>query len=172
MLRLLIKDITVERTTELRQALLHIRWQGGACETIAVALPPRIQDRIRYPAEVVERVRRLAETQNNEQIARTLNGEGLLSAKGKRFTVSMIAWIRYRHRIPSPQLKRPEEQTVEQIAERFAVSRYVVYYWIERGVLEARRENNGSPYWITLDSDKETELANWVRNSSKIRRNA
>ena len=34
MLRLLVKDITVERLTEPRQVLLHVRWQGGACEDI------------------------------------------------------------------------------------------------------------------------------------------
>jgi hypothetical protein len=59
-----------------------------------------------------------------------LNEAGLLSAKGKRFTPSIVGWIRYRHRIPAPVLKLPGELTVGQIAEKFAVSPYVVYYWI------------------------------------------
>lgn len=169
MLRLLIKDITVEKTTEPKQALLHIRWQGGACETLAVDLPRRIQDQIRYPQEVVERVRRLAEMQSDDQIAATLNQEARLSAKGKPFTVAMIAWIRYRHRIPSPQLKRPEEQTVGQVAAKFGVNPSVVYSWIGREIVAARRKNRGSPYWITLDSEKEAELSAWIRDSSRIK---
>ena len=63
------------------------------------------------------------------------------------------------------------EQTVQQIAERFSVSRGVVYYWIERGLLQARRKNNGSPYWISLDPAKEAELENWILNSSRINQN-
>ena len=80
----------------------------------------------------------------------------------------MIRWIRYRHKIPSPELKRPEEQTVQEVAERFRVSPGVVYYWIERSVIPARRKNRGSPYWITLDRRKERELEAWVENSSRI----
>ena len=172
MLRLLLKDITVEKTVEPKQALLHLRWQGGACETLAVELPGKIQDRIKYPQETVERVRGLAETQSNAQIAATLNDEGHLGAKGKPFTVAMISWIRYRHRIPSPKLKRPEEQTVQQIAEELGVNSNVVYYWIQRGVLQARRKNGGSPYWISLDSQKKAELVAWVRNSAMIKSNS
>ena len=33
-LRLLIKDITVERFGEHKTAVLHVRWQGGACEDL------------------------------------------------------------------------------------------------------------------------------------------
>ncbi len=171
MLRLLINDITVERTDQPRQVLLHVRWQGGTCETLAVERPPRIQDQIRYPPEVVERVRSLAETQTDQQIASTLNQEGRQSAKGKSFTKSMIQWIRYRHRIPSPELKRLEEQTVREVAERLHVNPGVVYYWIERRVVPARRKNRGSPYWITLDAKKERELEAWVESSSRINHN-
>jgi DNA invertase Pin-like site-specific DNA recombinase len=167
-LRLLIKDITVEKEAEAKQVLLHLRWKGGACETQTVDLPPRIQDRIRYPTEIVEKVRELAKTLYDKEVAEELNREGRLSAKGKTFTASMIQWIRYKHRIPSPKYERPDELTVQQVAEKLAVSLWVVYYWIERGVIQARRKNRGSPYWITLDTEKEEELKAWVRDSSRI----
>ncbi|MGA2501721.1 MAG: helix-turn-helix domain-containing protein [Tepidisphaeraceae bacterium] len=139
MLRLLVKDITVERLTVPRQILLHIRWQGGACESIAVDRPLPIADRLRYSDELVERVRRLAIDKADTEIADALNQQGCRSAKGKPFTQSMITWVRYKHRIPAPQFKRPEELTVAQVAEKFDVSSHVVYYWIERGGLPARR---------------------------------
>jgi hypothetical protein len=31
-----------------------------------------------------------------------LTGEGLTSSTGKPFTLEMISWIRYKHRIPGP----------------------------------------------------------------------
>ncbi len=44
MLRLLIKDITVEKP-QPKQLLVHIRWQGGASTDHSVQLPPNIADR-------------------------------------------------------------------------------------------------------------------------------
>jgi hypothetical protein len=123
-----------------------------------------------YPVKVVEEVRNLAKDLPDDQIVATLNQRGRLSAGGKPFTVSMIKWIRLRHRIPAPQLKRPEELTIKETAEKFGVSSYVVYYWIERGVIDARKLNKGSPWWITIDPHKERELRTWVSDSTKIQK--
>jgi hypothetical protein len=169
MLRLLIKDITVEKPLRPKQLLAHIRWQGGACTDICVQLPPNIADRVRYPAAVVDRVRHLAQSLPDGDIADCLNQEGRVSALGKPFTGSMIQWIRYRYQIPKARLVRPEELTVQQVAERFRVSPNVVYYWIDRGVIQARRLNAGSPYWVTLNETDEQKLRDWVRNSCRIR---
>ena len=169
MLRLLIKDITVEKALNPKQLLAHIRWQGGACTDICVQLPPNIADRVRYAAAVVDRVRHLAQSLPDGDIADCLNQEGQVSAVGKPFTGSMIQWIRYRYQIPRATLVRPEELTVQQVAERFRVSPNVVYYWVDRGVIQARRLNAGSPYWITLNETDEQKLQDWVRNSCRIR---
>lgn len=169
-LRLLIKDITVERATDRKLVVLHLRWQGGANEDIQVALPPNIADRLRYPKEIVQRIRELALKLPDAQIAEALNGEGRRPAKAKAFNVSMVKWIRYKHHIPAADLKRPEELTVRQVTDKLGVSRGVVYYWIERGVIEARRMNNGSPYWVSLTPEKENELREWVRGSTKIQK--
>ena len=40
MLRLLIKDITVEKLPNPKQLLVHIRWQGGACSDTRVRCRP------------------------------------------------------------------------------------------------------------------------------------
>ena len=168
MLRLLIKDIAVEKLLHPKQLLAHIRWQGGACSDIHVQLPPAIADRVRYPATVVDRVRHLAQSSPDEEIADRLNQEGQVSALGKPFTGSMIKWVRYRYQIPRATFVRPEELTVQQLAERFRVSPNVVYYWIDRSIIQARRLNAGSPYWITLNETDEQRLQAWVYNSSRI----
>ena len=136
-LRLLIKDVTVEKLTTSKQIVLHVRWQGGACEDIPVDIPPKYYEQIRYGNEIVEKVRALAKDHTDDQIASTFNHEGIKSAKGKPFTVSMIQWIKYKHRIAGPNLKRPEELTVKQVAKKFDVSTQVVYYWIKRKLLKA-----------------------------------
>lgn len=168
MLRLLIKDITVERPSNQKQLLVHIRWQGGACTDLSVQLPPNIADRLRYPAAVVGRVRDLAHSLIDAEIADQFNREGHASATDKPYTARMIQWIRRSHRIQPPVLKKPDELTVQQAAQHFGVSEGVIYYWIERSLIQARRLNRGMPYWITLNASDEQKHRDWARNSSRI----
>lgn len=168
MLRLLIKDITVEKPAQQKQLLVHVRWQGGLCTDLSVPLPPGIADRVRYPAAVIDKVRDLARHLLDRDIAEQLNREGHTSAKGKPWTAKIIQWVRCRYRIPPAQLRRPEELTVQQVAQRFAVSDQVVYYWIEHNIIRSRRINPGMPHWITLDDADEPKLREWVRNSRRI----
>ena len=78
MLRLLIKDLTIEKRRAERKAILHIRWQGGAIEDLIVDLPLPMPARIRYPESIVSQVRTLASTMTDLQIAATLNQAQLL----------------------------------------------------------------------------------------------
>jgi hypothetical protein len=168
MLRLLIQDITVEKPHGARQALLHVRWQGGACVDVAVPIPPPRPDQLRYPPELVQHVRELALALGDHQIVERFNQEGRRSATGQPFNASMIQWIRYRHGIPKAVLRRPEELTVKQVAEHFGVSSHVVYYWIDHGILATRQLSPQKPYWITLDPTQEQTLWNWIHASSRI----
>ena len=168
MLRLLIKDITVNKLVEQRQLSVHIRWQGGACTDLFVQIPPSAAGRHRYRSPIVDRIRDLACSLLDAQIADQLNREGCMSAKGNSYTAKMIRWIRWRYRIPLASLKKSEELTVQQVAKQFGVSDGVVYYWIEHNVIQARRLNPGMPCWITLTAADERKLRDWVRNSSRI----
>jgi DNA invertase Pin-like site-specific DNA recombinase len=167
MLRLVIKDITVEKLAEPRQLSVHIRWNGGASTDLSVPLPPKAADRFRYPSAIVERVRELAHHLVDAQIADQLNRESHVSTKGQPYTRSKIRWIRWRHQIPAPALKKPEELTVQQVAEQFGVTHSVVYDWIEKRMIKARRFNKGMPYWITLSAEDETKLRDWLCNASR-----
>jgi DNA invertase Pin-like site-specific DNA recombinase len=169
MLRLLIKDVTVEKRRLERKALLHIRWQGGAVEDLAVDLPLPMPVRVRYQETIVAQIRTLAARMTDPQIAAALNQQPLRSAKGKVFTKSMIHWIRYRYGIPAPVLKRSQELTVKELARRLQVSISVVHYWIQRGHLEVRKLSATAPYWITITPEKETQLKAWVARSSRIK---
>ena len=167
MLRLLVDNITVERGKE-RKVLLHVSWTGGAREDLEVILPPKVQDQVRHTSQHVEEVRLLAKEHTDAQIVELLNARGERTAKGNSFTVASIKWIRYKHRIPAPTLKLSHELTVDEVAAKFHVSRGVVYYWINRDVLSARRIGDGHPYWITLTQTKAEELNQCVQSSKRI----
>ncbi len=167
-LRLLLKDITLEKRPPAHQAILHLRWQGGATEDLVVELPLKAADRWRYPEALVNKVRQLAQQQTDQQIALALNQDGLRSAKGRAYTASMIAWIRGKHRIPAPVLHQPDELTVRQLSQKFAVSQHVVYYWIQKSLVTARRPKPNSQMWITLTNQQEQQLQAWISGSKRI----
>jgi hypothetical protein len=167
-LRLLIRDITVERLLAQRQLILHIRWDGGACTDTTVQLPAPMAERIRYPAEVVQLVRELTLRLSDPQIVAHMNNNSLTSPHGKPFTLAMIKWIRHRYDIPSVSFKRADEMTVRQAAENFGVSIHVIYYWINRNVVTARQVDGRGPWWLTIDPNKDAELRECVRNSKHL----
>lgn len=111
MLRLLIKDITVEKCSAPKQVMLHIRWHGGACSNVPVDVPLPLADRVRCAESTVARVTTLALNMSDGQIARQLNQDGITSTQGKAFNDSMVRWIRWRHGIPVPMLTKPQEST-------------------------------------------------------------
>jgi DNA invertase Pin-like site-specific DNA recombinase len=158
-LQLLICDVTVQKP-DRRNALLQIRWQGGACEEIRVELPKPNAERWRHDDQLIERVGKLSKTLDDKQIAATLNREGLKTNKGNAFTIKSIQWIRHKHNIRPVDDKKAEELTVKEVSARFAVSPGVVYDWIAKGLIHTRRRNAGSPYLLTISPEVERELAN------------
>ena len=169
-LRILIDDITVERAHQSNIAILHVRWKGGACEDITVTFPSKRSEQLRYPQATIEQIRVLAKNQSDKQIVATFNQQGNLSATGKPFTRSMIQWIRYKHKIPAPEFKCPNELSVKEVSQRFQVSSHVIYYWIEQKIVTARQIRKKGPYFIEITPEKEDQLRQIVQNSTKIQK--
>ena len=82
----------------------------------------------------------------------------------------MIEWIRFKHKIPAVNLKRSDELTVGEVANRLGVMPGMVHYWIKHDVLPTRQRKPGRPHWITLTPEKERELTEWVQRSKRIKR--
>jgi DNA invertase Pin-like site-specific DNA recombinase len=166
-LRLLIKDITVVKEPHAKSVSLQVRWQGGATETLDVALPPRRADAIRYPDAVVERIRTLAVSLHDEEITAALRAEGHLSPHQKPMTAAMVKWLRFKHRIPGPP--QPEHTlSVRQVGCRYGVGLGVVYYWIDRGIVTARQRKPNTPYAIAIDDEVDQRLCAWVSDSRHL----
>jgi DNA invertase Pin-like site-specific DNA recombinase len=166
--RLLVRDITVTKGPEPRVVRLHIRWQGGATETLLVQLPQKRADATRYPSPFVERIRELAVNHHDDEIATLLRSEGYKSTiPGKPITRGTIAWLRYKHRIQAP---RPSQGTlsVRQVCEKYGVSHWVVHYWIGRGIVPANQRKPNAPYAITIDNKLDRRLQQWVANSAHL----
>jgi len=167
-LRLFLKDITIARAEKVVR--VQLRWQGGATEELLVPLRPKSSDRWRHTPDLVHRIRTLARDLSDEQLGQQLNQEGMKTNKGNALTLSGIRWIRHTHAIPAATLKHADELTVPEVAAHFGVSSHVVYYWIERHHLRARKptSHSGAPWFLTIDPDTEPRLQQWVLQSSRM----
>ena len=168
MLRLVLKDITIAKAA--KTVTLQIRWHGGATEELSVPLRPKASEQWRHDPALVERVRELAHHATDEQLVEQLNQAGVKTRKGNRLTVSAIRWIRFKHAIPVPTLQRAEERTVSEVAAHFGVSPHVVYYWLERHHIPARKLANpkGVAWFLTLDQETEQRLRQWIEQSTRM----
>jgi DNA invertase Pin-like site-specific DNA recombinase len=166
-LRLLVRDITVTKGSEAKIVRLHVRWQGGAIETLELQLPPNRAEAVRYPEAFVARIRELAVHHHDDEIIHLLSAEGKQSSTGKPLTLSMIKWVRYKHHIPAP---RPPDHTynVRQVCDRYSVSLWVVHYWIGRGVVTAKQRKPNAPYEISIDEVSDQLLREWIANSAHL----
>jgi hypothetical protein len=166
-LRLLVRDVTISKGLDPKILYLQVRWQGGATETLEVTRRPNRADAVRYPAPFVARIRELAATLHDDEIVEQLNTEGCLSSTGKRFTQSMIKFLRYKHQIPAPP---PPDGTlsVRQVCDRYGVSHRLVYYWIDIGLISAKRRKPTAPYAITVTEVLDKRLREWIARSCHL----
>jgi DNA invertase Pin-like site-specific DNA recombinase len=95
LLRLLIKDIVIEKKEEV--LFVHIRWQGGKTEGLEVQMPPVHRKRTNYSKEFVDRLELLAKDHTDKQIAEIFNKDGLRATRGGLFSQRGIQMIRLRY---------------------------------------------------------------------------
>jgi DNA invertase Pin-like site-specific DNA recombinase len=165
--RLLISDITVTKDRQTKLLFLNVRWQAGPLQQIQVTLPPNAADKVRYPAAMVEKVRALTmQYADDKKTIALLNEQGLLGAKGRPFTLHMIKSIRYKYQIIRPLLKSENEYTVNQVQKMFNISRHMVYYWIERKYVNARKKPDNT-FLIEITPDSKAPLREKIETSYK-----
>jgi hypothetical protein len=87
LLRCLIKDVTLAKCP--MTIMVAIRWQTEACTVLEVSRPPRAAEARRTPPTMVERIRTLAPTLTDRQIAITLNLLRLCFANGLLFWIEV-----------------------------------------------------------------------------------
>src|SRR5207248_1496538 len=92
--RLLIEDVTVHKA---EQIVAHIRFKGGATQTINVPLPPPFaQSRFTAP-ETLAAIDRLLDKYTDAQVAEQLNQQGYRTFEGLLFQSLHVSQLRRDH---------------------------------------------------------------------------
>ena len=105
LLRWLIKDVTLCKRGNVID--IAIRWQTEALTHVAIPRHKKSWEMRQTNQQVVSRVRELAPTHTDTQIAVVLNEEGEVAGMGGTFTASKVEWIRYAYSISLDCPERP-----------------------------------------------------------------
>jgi len=158
LLRFLIKDVTLTRgDTDIQ---IDVRWQTEAVSRLAVPRPARHADVRRTDPAVIARIRALAPTQTDHQIAAALTADGRYAGMGGTFTTGKVQWVRHAYGIPTgcpespaacPTGQRSDGRyTAKAVAALLNVDVSTVATWCEAGILDASRGRPRGPRWIAL----------------------
>src|SRR5207249_5573022 len=125
LLRTLIEDVTIKVDRDRAAAHLALRWKGGALNEIDLTLLRSRPATVRTDEDTIALVRRLAAHYPDGVIAGILNRQGRRSARGQRFTASIVQSLRHHWGIPryQPPAESPQGEvvTITKAAELLGV---------------------------------------------------
>jgi len=149
MVRLLLEDVTLIRQDQIT---VHVRFKGGATQTLTLPRPLTAWELKMTPAQVVAEIDQLMDDRTDKEIVEILNGRGTLSGEGKPFTSRIIARLRRDYQL-KPRYDRLREKgflTIEEISERLNVPPLRVRIWRSHGLLKAYPANDKDA-WLYED---------------------
>lgn len=158
LVRWLIKDVTLSKRGNV--IAIDIRWQTEAVTRLSIPRYKSSWELRQTSLQVVERVRALAPTHTDAQIAAQLNEEGERAGMGGIFTASKVEWIGSAYHIPLACPERPSAAPTGQrgdgrysakaAASLLNVDVSTIALWCRTGQLESVRTLPLGPRWITL----------------------
>lgn len=136
MVRLLIEDVTI-----LKRDLItvHVRFKGGAMQTLSLPLLPSAWKMRQTPTQIVLEIDRLLDNNTDGHIASILNDRGQVSGSGKSFNRIMVQKIRRTYNLKSryQRLREAGLLTLHEIAEELQVHHTTIKTWRRHGMLLA-----------------------------------
>ena len=145
MVRLLLEDVTLLRTDAIT---MHVRFQGGATDSLALSLPKNACESWQTPAQIVTEIDRLLSDYTEAQIAEHLNERGLRSGKGRQFTDRLVGNVRRCYRLKSryERLREAGLLTAAEMATELGVCKTTVHAWYRHGLLRGHAYNAKEQY--------------------------
>lgn len=176
-IRLVIKEVIVDRTRARGKAWFQINWQTGATSEHWFIRPVVSYDEYADLEAVEQRVRELLiEHKKDPEIADILNAEGFRTARRQLFNNETVCTLRKRWGLlaarrsgPHPLQWEDDTYSVSGAAEVLGVTPGTIYNWLRSGRLEGYQPAKRMPWRIELTEEKIAALRAKRRpyNSSK-----
>ena len=164
LLRLIVKEVIVDRKRTRGKLWFQINWQTGASSVHELTrYDISYQDYI--DGEPIEaRIRQLhAEQQTDKQIAAALNAEGYRTTRGDRFRAASIWYLRKRWHLVNVKLGAitPDRlrwhdgaYTIRGVMQALSVSKETVHRWRTEGRLQGSQQGPHMPWRFQLTPDQ------------------
>jgi hypothetical protein len=138
MVRLLLEDVTVGSNDEMITA--HVRFKGGATETVTVA----VSHGRRFPAQLIARIDHLLEDFTDAEVAEQLNQQGWRTFAGKPFDARRVLSLRRDHHMKdhATRLRERGLLSADEAAKAYGVCRQTIMDWGRTGLLPTYRVND------------------------------
>jgi DNA invertase Pin-like site-specific DNA recombinase len=161
-LRLVIKEVIVDRSRARGKAWFQINWQTGAISEHWFIRPVLNYDEYVDLEALEQRVRELlTEKKKDGEIAEILNAEGFRTARRELFKSTTIYSLRRRWNLPASRTNgfyptRWEDGTysVPGVAAVLGVSRETIHNWRRAGRLQGHQEGKRMPWKIVLTDEQ------------------
>lgn len=138
MVRLLLEDVTLLSDEETMTA--HVRFKGGATETVTVA----VSHGRCFPAQLIALIDALLEDCTDAEVAEQLNQHGWRTFAGKPFDARRVLALRRDHHMKdqSTRLRERGLLSAEEAAKAYGVCRQTIMDWGRAGLLPTYRVND------------------------------
>ena len=139
--RLVIEDVTVHKTEHI---VAHIRFKGGAIQTITVALPlPLAQSRL-TPPDTLAAMDRFLNEYTDAEVAEQLNQQGFRTFEGLPFHSTHVYQLRRHHGLADryTRLRVQGMLTAEELAHSYGVTAQTIWRWYRQGCIAGMRYND------------------------------
>jgi hypothetical protein len=175
--RLVIRDVTLDQIRERGLVSLRITWQTGATSEHLVQRRVRSYDMC-VSAQVLERrLRELAKAGTfDREIAAILNEEHIMSARGVPFQSNNVHVLRKRFGVRTAKINGIEDNparwpdgsySVQGAAAALRVTTQTIFKWLRLGRLKGSQLATGQPWKIKLTPAKIKLLRKQVRRINR-----
>jgi len=171
MLRLLIKDITVNKLVEQSSSSVHIRWHGGACTDLSVQIPPSAVGRGSLSfSDCRSHPKPGGGSLLDAQIGRPTQSRRLHECEGKSFycendSVDPLALFRFR--LQGSRSRGVDCSTKSAKQVRLLADGVVLLLGRAQRDPSTAASNSGMPCWITLTAVDKAKTARLGAQTSK-----
>jgi DNA invertase Pin-like site-specific DNA recombinase len=171
--RLVIKDVALEKMTDSELVSLRITWQTGCVSEHLVRR--RVQSYTNFTStdSLEKRIRQLAKTgMFDREIAETLNKEHFISARGVPFQSNNLHLLRKRFGIQTAKINGIEDNpprwpdgtySIQGAADALGITTQTVFKWLRNGRLTGLQNRAGQPWKVHLTAAKIRVLKSQVR---------
>ena len=178
--RLVIREVIIDRTRAQGQVWLQLNWQTGAITQQWVTRQVTRYHDVGNLDDLRQRLQTLkAAGMPDQAIATQLNAEGYRASHGGPLTTSSIGYLRQRWGIESACQERKiaprpcwrdGSYTLQGAAAVLGVHPRTVHTWIDRGLVETQQAYPGGPLKILLSEARIQELRAYVAQVRRLRR--